>query len=58
MSSLLSILSMLREFLQTNHSDELTCYRSLERSGIRSTLNVVIMQHIVHGEGVLADSTW
>jgi hypothetical protein len=57
MSSLLSISSMLREFWQTKHSNKLTCYRSLEGSWMRSPVNVIIAQHIVHAEGVLADKT-
>ena len=57
MSSLLSILSMLREFWQTIHGNELTCYGSSERSGMRSPINVVIAQNIDHAEGTMADIT-
>jgi hypothetical protein len=57
MLSLLSILSMLSEFWQTIHGNELTCYGSSKGSGMRSPINVVIAQHIVHAEGVLADNT-
>jgi len=46
MLSLLSISSMLREFWETIHSNKL--YGSLEGSGMLSSVNVVIMQHIVH----------
>jgi hypothetical protein len=56
MLSLLSISSMLREFWQTIHCNKLTCYGSSERSGMRSPINVVIAQHIVHAEGVLTDN--
>jgi hypothetical protein len=57
MSSLLSISSMLRGLWQTIHSNKLTCYLSSEGSGMRSPINVVIAQHIVHAEGVMADNT-
>jgi hypothetical protein len=57
MSSLLRISSMLREFLQTILSNKLTCYGSSEGSGMRSPVNVVIAQHIVHAGGVMADNT-
>jgi hypothetical protein len=57
MSSLLSISSMVRGFWQTIHGNKLTCYRSSEGSWMRSPVNVVIAQHIVHAEGVLADNT-
>ena len=53
MSSLLKISTMLRELWQTLHSNKLTCYGSAEGSGMRSPVNVVIAQHIVHAEGVL-----
>ncbi len=56
MSSLLSISSMLREFWQTICSNKLTCYGSSEGSGMRSPINVVIAQHIIHAEVVLADT--
>jgi hypothetical protein len=45
MSSLRSILSMLREFWQTIHGNELTCYGLSEGSWMRSPVNVVIAQH-------------
>jgi hypothetical protein len=57
MSSLLSISSMLREFWLTKHSNKLTCYGSSEGTGMRSPVNVVIAQHIIHAEGSLADNT-
>jgi hypothetical protein len=57
MLSLLIISSMVRGFWQTIHGNKLTCYGSSEGSGMRSTINVVIMQHTVHAEGVLADNT-
>ncbi len=51
MSSLLIISTMLRELWQTILSNNLTCYGSLEGSGMRSSINV-IMQQIVHVEKV------
>jgi hypothetical protein len=57
MLSLCSISSMLREFWQTIYGNKLTCYGSLEGSGMRSPINVVIAQHIVHAEGTMADIT-
>jgi len=44
---------MQREFWQTIHGSELTCYGSSEGSRLRSPVNVGIMQHIIHAEGVL-----
>jgi hypothetical protein len=57
MLSLLSILSMLTEFWQTLRNNKLTCYGSSEGSGIWSPVIVVIAQHIIHADGVLADIT-
>jgi hypothetical protein len=57
MSSFCSISSMLREFWQAIHSNKLTCYGSLEGSWMKSPVNVVIAQHMVHAEGTMADIT-
>jgi hypothetical protein len=53
MLSLCSISSMVRGFWQTVHGNKLTCYGSSEGSRMRSPINVVIAQHIVHAERVL-----
>jgi hypothetical protein len=58
MSSLLSISFMLMELLQTIHSNELTCHGSSEGSWMRSPINVIIAQHIIHANRALADNTW